>query len=218
MNNGDEFTPDNPGNYNIQFMPDGSFAAQADCNRVNGSYTVDGSAITIQPGPSTMAACPEGSLGDQFAAQLGEAAIYFFQEGDLLLDLKFDSGTMRFSPQSNELAGTSWVVIGHNNGRGGVVSSIIGTEMTATFGADGTITGSAGCNSYSAGYEAEGNSITIGLPISTMMACGEPEGIMEQEQEYLAALGTAATYQITGDTLEMRTAEGSMAVTFEMAK
>ena len=36
---------------------------------------------------------------------------------------------------------------------------------------DGTLSGSAGCNSYSAGYEVDGNSITIGLPISTLMAC-----------------------------------------------
>jgi heat shock protein HslJ len=125
---------------------------------------------------------------------------------------------MRFSPQSSDLAGTDWTVIGYNNGRGGVVSVIIGTELTATFGADGTLTGSAGCNNYSAGYEVDGNNISIGLPISTLMACAEPEGIMEQEQEYLTALGTAATYQISGDRMEMRTAEGSTAVTFEAAK
>ncbi len=217
MSNDDQFGPDNPANYTVQFMADGTVAVQADCNRVGGSYTLDDSAIAIELGPSTLVACPEGSLGDPFVAQLGGAAIYFFQEGDLLLDLQFDSGTMRFSPQSSELAGTSWVVIGHNNGRGGVVSSIISTEMTATFGEDGTITGSAGCNSYSAGYEVEGNNISIGLPLATMMACGEPEGIMEQEQEYLAALGTAATYQITGDSMEMRTAEGSIVATFERA-
>ena len=41
-----------------------------------------------------------------------------------------------------------------------------------------------------------------------MMACPEPEGIMEQEQQYLAALETAATYKITGLDMEMRTSEG----------
>ncbi|MEJ2559386.1 MAG: META domain-containing protein [Anaerolineae bacterium] len=89
---------------------------------------------------------------------------------------------------------------------------------TATFGADGTVTGSAGCNTYRAGYEVDGNKISIGLPASTMMACAEPEGIMEQEQEYLTALSTVATYQITGDRMEMRTAEGSTAATFQRVK
>jgi heat shock protein HslJ len=165
-----------------------------------------------------MAACPEGSLGDTFVSQLGGAAIYFFQEGDLYIDLMFDSGTMRFSPQSNELAGTSWVVIDYNNGRGGVVSTIIGTELTATFSPDGILSGSSGCNTYQAGYEVNGNNITIGLPISTLMACAEPDGIMEQEQEYLTALSTAATYQISGDSMEMRTADMSRVASFQIVK
>jgi heat shock protein HslJ len=219
MNNDDQFTPDNPGNYTLRFNADGTFAAQADCNQVNGSYTLDGNQLTIAPGPSTMAACPEGSLGDQFVKNLGEANSFLFDGDDLIISLMFDSGSMRFSPQSNDLAGTSWVVVGHNNGRGGVVSSIIGTEMTAVFGADGTLTGSAGCNTYQTGYEVgDDNTITIGPAISTMMACGEPEGIMEQEQEYLTALGTAATYQINGDILNLRTAEGSTAVNFVPAQ
>ena len=218
MNDDDKFVPDNPVNYTVQFMADGTVAVQADCNRVRGTYTVDGNTITIALGPSTMAACPEASLGERFAGQLVGAAIYFFRSGDLYVDLKYDSGTMRFGPQSSELAGTSWVVIGHNNGRGGVVSSIIGTEMTAAFGPDGTVSGSAGCNRYNAGYQLDGNGISIGLPAATRRFCGEPEGIMEQEQEYLTALGTAAIYRMTGDRMEMRTAQGSIVATFEAAK
>lgn len=84
-----------------------------------GTYSVDGTAITIALGPSTMAACPKDSLGERFAGQLADAAIYCFRSGDLYMDLKYDSGTMRFGPQSSELAGTTWVVIGHNNGRRG---------------------------------------------------------------------------------------------------
>ena len=72
---------------------------------------------------------------------------------------------MKFSPQSNELAGTSWVVIGYNNGRGGVVSTIIGTELTATFSPNGILSGSSGCNTYQAGYEVDGNNITIIPPL-----------------------------------------------------
>ena len=101
---------------------------------------------------------------------------------------------------------------------GGVVSSIINTEMTAAFGADGTVSGSAGCNQYSAGYQLDGNGISIGLPITTRRFCAEPEGIMEQEQDYLTALGTAATHRMTGDRMELRSAEGSIVATFEAAK
>jgi heat shock protein HslJ len=48
--------------------------------------------------------------------------------------------------------------------------------------------------------------------------CSEPEGIMEQETEYLAALETAATYNIEGERLQLRTAEGSLAADFMVAK
>jgi heat shock protein HslJ len=58
-------------------MPDGTVAIQADCNRVGGTYTLDGSGIAIELGPSTMAACPEGSLGNQSVANLSAASSYF---------------------------------------------------------------------------------------------------------------------------------------------
>ena len=47
-----------------------------------------------------------------------------------------------------------------------------------------------------------------------MMACEDPAGIMDQEQQYLAALQTAATYQIEGNVLELRTADGALAADF----
>ena len=89
MNNDDKFVPDNPDNYTIQFMPDGTVAIQADCNRVGGTYTLDGSAITIELGPTTLAACPPGSLGDQCMANLGVATIYFFQRENLFIKWVF---------------------------------------------------------------------------------------------------------------------------------
>ena len=119
INDDDKFVPDSPVDYTVQFMADGTVAVQSDCNHLRGTYTVEGNAITIALGPSTMAACPEDSLGERFAGQLVGAAVYFFRSGDLYVDLKYDSGTMRFEPQSSELAGTRWVVIGRNNGRGG---------------------------------------------------------------------------------------------------
>ncbi|HXV97717.1 MAG TPA: carboxylesterase family protein, partial [Anaerolineae bacterium] len=52
---------------------------------------------------------------------------------------------------------------------------------------------------------------------ATRKACPQPEGVMDQEMQYLAALETAATYQLRGDTLELRTADGALAVTFQSA-
>ena len=115
---------------------------------------------------------------------------------------------------SQDLAGSSWDVISYNNGRGGVVSVIIGTEITANFGEEGEMTGNAGCNDYFGAYEADGENISMGPFGTTRKACQEPEGIMQQESEYLAALETAATYKIDGATMNMRTAEGSTVANF----
>jgi heat shock protein HslJ len=115
------------------------------------------------------------------------------------------------------LEGSSWQVLSYNNGKEAVVSVIIGTEITANFDEDGQLIGNAGCNNYSAQYEAQGENISIETAELTEMACLEPEGIMEQEQLYLAALETADTYKIEGVTMDMRTSEGSRVATFQRA-
>ena len=66
------------------------------------------------------------------------------------------------------------------------------------------ITGRAGCNTYSAGYRASGNSLSVDPPIATLMMCETPAGVMQQEQQYLAALQSAGTFQISGNQLQIR--------------
>ncbi len=213
MGDGAVTAPDNPNMYSLQFSDSGLVSIQADCNRASAAYTLDGSTITITPGPTTLMACPEGSLGGDFLEQLNNAAIYFFQDGDLFLDIKFDGGTMRFVAQPSGLAGTTWVVTGYNNGQQAVVSLLTGTEITAEFAADGRLSGSASCNTYNTSYTttADGG-FSVGPVAATRMLCSTPEGIMEQEQAFIAALESAATYQVRGDTLEMRTADDALAL------
>ena len=65
-----------------------------------------------------------------------------------------------------------------------------GVGISAEFGSDGRVSGSAGCNRYSGTYTVSGNSITISSPMATtMMMCDE--AVMEQESAYLKALGEA---------------------------
>ena len=46
-----------------------------------------------------MVACPPDSLDQQYLASLEGGKIYFFQEGDLFLDLMADGGTMQFAAE-----------------------------------------------------------------------------------------------------------------------
>jgi len=147
------------------------------------------------------------------------SATTFKIEGDEM-ELKDASGTViaKFSALDPvSLEGSPWQVIGYNNGKQAVVSVIIGTEIAANFNEDGTLSDSAGCNNYKATYEVDGDNISIGPAAATRMFCPEPDGIMEHEVQYLAALETASTYLIEVDKMEMRTAEGALADTFRTA-
>ena len=86
----ERFDVETPESYQIAFNRDGTVAIESDCNSASGSYTVDGSSLTIEVGPATMAACPGESRGEQFVAYLEGAAIYFFEAGNLYIDVGSD--------------------------------------------------------------------------------------------------------------------------------
>ncbi len=186
------------------------------CNAYTGAFSVDGSTLHI-PGEmaATRAACPEpiAGLARAYVEALARAASFAI-EGDRL-QLQDDSGQMiaAFKAASLTLAETAWEVVGYNNGKQAVISVLRGTHITARFAEDGRVTGSAGCNQYFASWETAAESITVGMPATTRMACAEPDGIMEQEARYLEALHTAASFRFDGDRLVLRTAEGVIAVT-----
>jgi heat shock protein HslJ len=87
---------DEQANYTIEFKTDGTFTSKADCNTVNGTYTTtsDGG-LTIVLGPSTLVACPEGSMAPQFVSGLGNAQSYAIADNALTITLT-DGGTATF--------------------------------------------------------------------------------------------------------------------------
>jgi heat shock protein HslJ len=200
-----------------QFTSDGKFSGSAGCNQYNGTYTVTGSSITFpSPIATTMMMC-EQPLMDQEAAYLkalGEAKTFKVQGDQLTLTDANNSNLAVYKAQSQDLSGTSWESTGYNNGKQAVTGPLQGTTLTADFGKDGTVSGNSGCNTFSGGYKVNGNQITIGPLASTMMACNDPTGIMDQEAQYLAALQSAATYQIEGNVLQLRTKDDALAAMF----
>ena len=89
-------TVSDPTKYTIEFGADGTFAAKVDCNQVSGQYTTTSSGgITITPGPSTLAACPQGSQADVYIAALSGVTNYGITDGNLVLTTT--GGTMTFS-------------------------------------------------------------------------------------------------------------------------
>lgn len=84
-------------NYTIAFNDDNSTAIKADCNQVGGTYaTTSDGGLTITLGPSTMAACPDGSMADQYLAGVAATKSYAVDGDQLILTLA-DDGTLQFA-------------------------------------------------------------------------------------------------------------------------
>jgi heat shock protein HslJ len=109
------------------------------------------------------------------------------------------------------LEGPTWQLTGVADADGVVSATPEGVEATAAF-ADGRVSGSGGCNNYSAAYMLDGDSLTIMPGPMTMMACPEPQ--MTVEQQFMAALGATATYEIAGSELHLLNADGQVVATF----
>ena len=198
-----------------QFTSDGKVSGSAGCNQYSGTYTASGNTLKISsPLASTMKACSQ-ELMDQESAYLkalGEVRNFTVSGDQLTLSDANKKNLLVYKAQSQDLSGTSWEVIGYNNGKQAVTSVLAGSTLTAEFGTDGNLSGNSGCNNYNGPYTITANQIKIGPLASTRMACADPAGVMEQEAQYLAALETAATYQLQGTGLELRTKDGALAV------
>jgi heat shock protein HslJ len=203
----------NPNNYTVTFRPDGLAVIRADCNTGSAAYTIDGQSLTLQPAAVSLVACPPGSQDSLFLSQLTQVATFVFDGDQLVLNLRFDSGNMVFSPlPPPSLTGVTWRVTGVNNGREAVVSVVSGTQLTAIFGTDGRVSGDTGCNMYSGPYTLAGSSITIGPLISTRRACLSDDA-NAQEHAFLTALEASSTYELMGSQLTLRNADGATQVT-----
>jgi heat shock protein HslJ len=197
----------------LQF--EGANAAGSDgCNRYAMGYTVnDGRLEWTSAGVSTQMACaPEIMKRAQaFLDALRGSTSYRVNEGRLELLGDGDKVRATLDPQSMTLAGTSWRATGINNGRGAVASIVLGSEVTMIFGADGRVTGFAGCNHYNAGYEADASRLKFTQAAATRKMCAS-EDVMRQEQAFLAALETVATARFEGRRLDLRSADGALAI------
>ena len=94
----ESFDVEMPESYLLTFNNDETVNVVADCNNASGTYMAEGGSLTIAIGPMTMAACPPESRSNQFVELLGGAALYFFEDGQLFIDLMADGGTMVFAP------------------------------------------------------------------------------------------------------------------------
>ncbi len=89
-------TPLKPGRFSLIIKDDKTFSVSTDCNGVGGEYIVKGNNITFNKMMSTLMYC-EGSQEAAFIKMLNETQSYLFTpKGELVLTMKFDSGSIFF--------------------------------------------------------------------------------------------------------------------------
>jgi heat shock protein HslJ len=196
-------------------LGDGAASGSDGCNRyrlpaaaTDGVLRFSGQAMATQmacaPDVMQLAAAYHDALRRTDAGRVEGERLVLRDAGDTVVAV--------FERQDRQLHGSPWAVTGYNNGRGGVVSILAGTDLALRFETDGRLGGSAGCNRFMTRYRVDGDSIRIEPAATTRRVCPSPDGIMEQEAAFLAALARTERAEVFDDRLALRDAAGALQV------
>ena len=182
------------------------------CNTFSGSYQVDGSKLTFGPLAGTKMAC-SGALGEvsrKVTAALGRVRAYEQSTDTLRLEDAGGETLLSYAAGKPGVEG-SWKVISvlYDDA---IRSVMADTDLSAEFSADGTVSGSTGCNRFDGDYTLDGKQLHVGALTATKKACPSKEAT-EQEAGYLAALESAVRIDQVGPQLTLLNEKGQMAVT-----
>jgi len=109
---------------------------------------------------------------------------------------------------SASLKDTSWELVSY----GAIENPILAlpdVEAVIAFGADGNLTGNAGCNHFFGSYKVSKDQLTVGPVGSTEMYC---ENAMDQEMAVLMLLNGTLTFESDGNTLTIFSEDGTSAL------
>ncbi|HOT02675.1 MAG TPA: META domain-containing protein [Methanolinea sp.] len=112
------------------------------------------------------------------------------------------------------LEGVTWHLFIFHTASGRSAEVLPGTEITASFGSDGMVSGLAGCNRYRASCKEKEGRLSVRDLAVTELYCGSPSGIMSQEAMYLSFLQRTAGYSIENRLLTLTNAEGKPLLSF----
>lgn len=204
---GETVAVDDPENYLLTLLPDGTFNVVADCNVGGGAYTYspDGT-LVLGPIRTTRVACPEGSQADAFLAFLeGVSGVTVAEDGAITMTAA-DGGSATFVnlPRAETPAGqaaaqpednprnTLWQWTGGAPPDGTTIDVDDPERYTLALLDDGSYVFRADCNSGTGQYTLDGTSLTLLPGAMTLVACDE-ESLSDQ---YLEFLGRVVSFDL----------------------
>jgi len=93
---GEALLADGSPKFSVLFGADGRFGGQLDCNRVMGSYSVDGDTLTLGPIASTMAFCQDDPLYSPYSEAINSITTYRIVDDRLYI--AYAQGELVFVP------------------------------------------------------------------------------------------------------------------------
>jgi heat shock protein HslJ len=208
-----------PADIDVTLRLDGGQAdGTAACNHYGGGYSLTGDALTFGPMAVTEMACeePRMSLERAFLAALTATVSFRIDGGQLrLLDGAGADLAVLSAPGATQgsIEG-AWQLAEIVQGD---MVALIGSDATVVFGADGSLTGTTGCNTLMSDYAVEGSSLKVGPVATTKMACKD-ESAQQAEAALLRALEAATAWEISPDGwLVLLDANGMMLAGFTPA-
>lgn len=207
----------------LEFGEAGLVGGSGGCNSYGGQVVIGEGTISFSEVVSTLMACADEGLMDQEARfhQALESASEYQLSGDRL-QIFYDGGEgvltfVRSEPSETpeaggDLVGTAWTLQSFEEA-GSEALALEGFTITLEFQDGAQVSGSGGCNMYSAGYQAQDGSLSFGPVTSTRRACTD-EGATQQEQRFFQALEAAESFELSGDSLVIRYNGGESALHF----
>ena len=210
---GTTLTPDDKAKYAIAFAADGQVSARIDCNAGRATWKSSGpNQVQLGPLALTRAMCPPGSLHDRIVEHWDFIRSYVIKDGHLFLSLMADGGIYEFEPVTVSGATTPGAASGSNTlegpvwrltklrGQGDQAIAALKTAPTLQFKA-GRVEGFAGCNRLAGSYTIDGERLTFGSLLGTLMACPEPA--MSIETAFKKALSGTLRWRVGADGLSL---------------
>ena len=213
---------ENPEDYSLLLLPDGTYTVRADCNVGAGTFTYgDDGALALLPGSLTRAACPAGSQSDAFLEFLGGVSGATVGDDGAVTMTTADGGSATFvnagpivetEPPDDEdpLVGAVWQWTGFEDSA--ELNDLTVDDPASyllTFWPDDTFSLKADCNVGGGSYTRAGNSLSLSVGPMTRAACG-PESLGDRFTQFLNA---TATYVMDEDgqlVLNLMTDSGNL--------
>ncbi|MFD5824913.1 META domain-containing protein [Lentzea sp. NPDC060358] len=191
----------------VEFTDDGRLIARAGCNQMQAPVSLGGGRLEVSELSTTAMGCPNPGLHeqDEWLSNFLSATPSWRMDGGNLVVTGTSAEIVLAQEVPAALEGGEWTV--DTLLTGDTASSVPGGVVATLAFQDGGVRVLAGCNSGSARYRTEGQSITFEQLVLTDKACGPDE--MAVEKAVTEALRGQVTYKVDGQALALTGSSGT---------